>query len=120
MSYHPQQCDQESSGLQGVCVCMREEHNGLKSNSAFVISIQTDSMMCPQVRTTAPEKYRVKPSNTSCEPGASVDIVVSLHGGRVLHLSLHSVLISTSQMFPNVQQNFRVIRKVQSIKFPKC
>uniref|UniRef100_A0A8C7G2F9 Motile sperm domain containing 2 n=1 Tax=Oncorhynchus kisutch TaxID=8019 RepID=A0A8C7G2F9_ONCKI len=34
-----------------------------------------------KVRTTAPEKYRVKPSNSSCEPGASVDIVVSLHGG---------------------------------------
>lgn len=37
---------------------------------------------CEQVRTTAPEKYRVKPSNSSCEPGASVDIVVSLHGGE--------------------------------------
>ncbi|XP_055734168.1 motile sperm domain-containing protein 2-like [Salvelinus fontinalis] len=34
-----------------------------------------------KVRTTAPEKYRVKPSNSCCEPGASVDIVVSLHGG---------------------------------------
>ncbi|XP_051999109.1 motile sperm domain-containing protein 2-like isoform X2 [Xyrauchen texanus] len=34
-----------------------------------------------KVRTTAPEKYRVKPSNSNCEPGASVDIVVSLHGG---------------------------------------
>lgn len=34
-----------------------------------------------QVRTTAPEKYRVKPSSSSCEPGSSVDIVVSLHGG---------------------------------------
>ncbi|XP_026580247.1 motile sperm domain-containing protein 2-like, partial [Pseudonaja textilis] len=33
------------------------------------------------VRTTAPDKYRVKPSNSSCEPGTSVDIVVSLHGG---------------------------------------
>lgn len=35
-----------------------------------------------QVRTTAPEKYRVKPSNSSCEPGTSLDIVVSLHGGK--------------------------------------
>ncbi|KAL0963615.1 hypothetical protein UPYG_G00308640 [Umbra pygmaea] len=34
-----------------------------------------------KVRTTAPEKYRVKPSNSSCEPDTSVDIVVSLHGG---------------------------------------
>lgn len=35
----------------------------------------------PQVRTTAPEKYRVKPSSSCCDAGASVDIVVSLHGG---------------------------------------
>ena len=49
------------------------------------------SRLCPgynvplsrQVRTTAPEKYRVKPSNTSCEPGAFVDIIVSLHGGTL-------------------------------------
>ncbi|XP_038613042.1 motile sperm domain-containing protein 2 isoform X2 [Tachyglossus aculeatus] len=34
-----------------------------------------------KVRTTAPDKYRVKPSNSSCEPGTSLDIVVSLHGG---------------------------------------
>lgn len=33
------------------------------------------------MRTTAPEKYRVKPSNSSCDPGASIDIVVSPHGG---------------------------------------
>lgn len=37
--------------------------------------------MAFKVRTTAPEKYRVKPSNSSCEPGTSLDIVVSLHGG---------------------------------------
>lgn len=36
-----------------------------------------------QVRTTAPEKYRVKPSSSSCEPGANVDIIVSLHGGTI-------------------------------------
>lgn len=35
------------------------------------------------MRTTAPEKYRVKPSNSSCDPGASVDIVVSPHGGEL-------------------------------------
>lgn len=35
------------------------------------------------MRTTAPEKYRVKPSNSSCDPGASVDIVVSPHGGKL-------------------------------------
>lgn len=36
------------------------------------------------MRTTAPEKYRVKPSNSSCDPGASVDIIVSPHGGELL------------------------------------
>lgn len=41
-----------------------------------------------QVRTTAPEKYRVKPSSSSCEPAASVDIVVSLHGGTTCPVSL--------------------------------
>lgn len=35
------------------------------------------------MRTTAPEKYRVKPSNSSCDPGASIDIVVSPHGGEL-------------------------------------
>lgn len=42
--------------------------------------------MSSQVRTTAPDKYRVKPSSSCCEPGASVDIVVSLHGGIALKL----------------------------------
>lgn len=42
-----------------------------------------DYCLYKQVRTTAPEKYRVKPSNSSCDPGASVDIVVSPHGGEL-------------------------------------
>ncbi|XP_059993830.1 motile sperm domain-containing protein 2 isoform X2 [Lagenorhynchus albirostris] len=41
----------------------------------------TKNIVAFKVRTTAPEKYRVKPSNSSCDPGASVDIVVSPHGG---------------------------------------
>lgn len=46
-----------------------------------------------QVRTTAPEKYRVKPSSSCCEPGASVDIVVSLHGGTTFPPSPRLILL---------------------------
>ncbi|XP_035378934.1 motile sperm domain-containing protein 2 [Electrophorus electricus] len=49
--------------------CLVILHNVTKNHVAF------------KVRTTAPEKYRVKPSSSSCETGANVDIVVSLHGG---------------------------------------
>ncbi|KAA0715377.1 Motile sperm domain-containing protein 2 [Triplophysa tibetana] len=48
---------------------------------SIVLNNVTKNHVAFKVRTTAPEKYRVKPSNSSCEPGASVDIVVSLHGG---------------------------------------
>ncbi|XP_062390607.1 motile sperm domain-containing protein 2 [Sardina pilchardus] len=47
----------------------------------IVLNNITKNQVAFKVRTTAPEKYRVKPSNSSCEPGASMDIVVSLHGG---------------------------------------
>ncbi|MEQ2290726.1 hypothetical protein AMECASPLE_006040 [Ameca splendens] len=47
----------------------------------IILSNVTKNQVAFKVRTTAPEKYRVKPSSSSCEPGASVDIVVSLHGG---------------------------------------
>ncbi|KAJ8350692.1 hypothetical protein SKAU_G00258220 [Synaphobranchus kaupii] len=47
----------------------------------IILNNVTKNQVAFKVRTTAPEKYRVKPSNTSCEPGAFVDIIVSLHGG---------------------------------------
>ncbi|XP_076119755.1 motile sperm domain-containing protein 2 [Alosa pseudoharengus] len=47
----------------------------------IILNNITKNQVAFKVRTTAPEKYRVKPSNSSCEPGASMDIVVSLHGG---------------------------------------
>ncbi|XP_055070614.1 motile sperm domain-containing protein 2 [Misgurnus anguillicaudatus] len=47
----------------------------------IILNNITKNHVAFKVRTTAPEKYRVKPSNSSCEPGANVDIVVSLHGG---------------------------------------
>uniref|UniRef100_A0A8C5GEQ5 MSP domain-containing protein n=1 Tax=Gouania willdenowi TaxID=441366 RepID=A0A8C5GEQ5_GOUWI len=47
----------------------------------IILSNVTRNQVAFKVRTTAPEKYRVKPSSNSCDPGASVDIIVSLHGG---------------------------------------
>ncbi|XP_066542700.1 motile sperm domain-containing protein 2 isoform X2 [Hoplias malabaricus] len=47
----------------------------------IILNNVTKNQVAFKVRTTAPEKYRVKPSNSSVEPGASADIVVSLHGG---------------------------------------
>nr|XP_046260533.1 motile sperm domain-containing protein 2 [Scatophagus argus] len=52
-----------------------------EKKSLIVLSNVTKNQVAFKVRTTAPEKYRVKPSSSCCEPGASVDIVVSLHGG---------------------------------------
>lgn len=47
----------------------------------IVLTNVTKSSVAFKVRTTAPDKYRVKPSNGSFEPGTSMDILVSLHGG---------------------------------------
>lgn len=70
-------------------------------------------LMSSQVRTTAPEKYRVKPSSSSCEPGASVDIVVSLHGGTALKLC---TLLLSQKILPNLEpQNNQMVR---SLTFP--
>lgn len=53
----------------------------MEKKSLIILSNVTKNQVAFKVRTTAPEKYRVKPSSSCCEPGASVDIVVSLHGG---------------------------------------
>ncbi|XP_069746035.1 motile sperm domain-containing protein 2 isoform X4 [Narcine bancroftii] len=47
----------------------------------IVLTNVTKNSVAFKVRTTAPDKYRVKPSNGSFEPGTSLDIIVSLHGG---------------------------------------
>ncbi|XP_074048897.1 motile sperm domain-containing protein 2 [Macrotis lagotis] len=47
----------------------------------IVLTNVTKNVVAFKVRTTAPDKYRVKPSNSCCDPGSSLDIVVSLHGG---------------------------------------
>uniref|UniRef100_A0A4W3I0V2 Motile sperm domain containing 2 n=1 Tax=Callorhinchus milii TaxID=7868 RepID=A0A4W3I0V2_CALMI len=48
---------------------------------SIVLTNVTKNPVAFKVRTTAPEKYRVKPSNSSFEPGTTIDILVSLHGG---------------------------------------
>ncbi|XP_073920026.1 motile sperm domain-containing protein 2 isoform X3 [Castor canadensis] len=52
-----------------------------EKKTLIVLTNVTKNIVAFKVRTTAPEKYRVKPSNSNCDPGASVDIVVSPHGG---------------------------------------
>ncbi|XP_077392044.1 motile sperm domain-containing protein 2 isoform X1 [Festucalex cinctus] len=52
-----------------------------EKKSLIILSNVTKNPLAFKVRTTAPEKYRVKPSSSTCEPGASIEIVVSLHGG---------------------------------------
>ncbi|XP_028992515.1 motile sperm domain-containing protein 2 isoform X2 [Betta splendens] len=52
-----------------------------EKRSLIILNNVTKNQVAFKVRTTAPEKYRVKPSSSCCEPGASVEIVVSLHGG---------------------------------------
>ncbi|XP_030057432.1 motile sperm domain-containing protein 2 isoform X2 [Microcaecilia unicolor] len=47
----------------------------------IILTNVTKNAVAFKVKTTAPEKYRVKPSNSSCEPGSSLEITVSLHGG---------------------------------------
>ncbi|KAM4795641.1 motile sperm domain-containing protein 2 [Rhinophrynus dorsalis] len=60
-----------------------ELHFGSKESGErkciIVLNNVTKNTVAFKVRTTAPDKYRVKPSNSSCEPGSTVDIVVSLH-----------------------------------------
>ncbi|KAM9851373.1 motile sperm domain-containing protein 2 [Aulostomus maculatus] len=52
-----------------------------EKKSLIILCNVTKNPLAFKVRTTAPEKYRVKPSSSFCEVGASLDIVVSLHGG---------------------------------------
>ncbi|XP_075053095.1 motile sperm domain-containing protein 2 [Mixophyes fleayi] len=67
-----------------------ELHFGSKESGErkciIVLNNITKNTVAFKVRTTAPEKYRVKPSNSSCEPGSVVDIVVSLHAASTASL----------------------------------
>ncbi|KAI4898787.1 hypothetical protein NFI96_026047 [Prochilodus magdalenae] len=87
----------------------------------IVLNNVTKNQVAFKVRTTAPEKYRVKPSSSSCEAGANVDIIVSLHGGkncrpsfaalsRSLSLrSLYSLLFSAPGFQASPQDRFLIM-----------
>uniref|UniRef100_A0A8C5AVL7 Motile sperm domain containing 2 n=1 Tax=Gadus morhua TaxID=8049 RepID=A0A8C5AVL7_GADMO len=64
----------------------------------------TKNQVAFKVRTTAPEKYRVKPSSSSCEAGASVEILVSLHGGYTASLQ-DRFLVMAAEMENNGTQD---------------
>ncbi|XP_073421342.1 motile sperm domain-containing protein 2 [Dendrobates tinctorius] len=67
-----------------------ELHFGSKESGerkcVIVLNNVTKNIVAFKVRTTAPDKFRVKPSNSSCEPGSTVDIVVSLHAASAASL----------------------------------
>ncbi|KAK2850522.1 hypothetical protein Q7C36_009305 [Tachysurus vachellii] len=66
----------------------------------IVLSNVTKNQVAFKVRTTAPEKYRVKPSSSTCEPSTNVDILVSLHGGFQASPQ-DRFLIMAAEMEPN-------------------
>ncbi|CAJ0923139.1 unnamed protein product [Ranitomeya imitator] len=67
-----------------------ELHFGSKESGerkcVIILNNVTKNTVAFKVRTTAPDKFRVKPSNSSCEPGSTVDIVVSLHAASTASL----------------------------------
>ncbi|CDQ65297.1 unnamed protein product [Oncorhynchus mykiss] len=56
-------------------------HREGEKRCLIMLSNVTKNQVAFKVRTTAPEKYRVKPSSSSCGAGESMEITVSLHGG---------------------------------------
>ncbi|KAG8137341.1 putative Motile sperm domain-containing protein [Naja naja] len=84
-----------------------ELHFGSKETAEkkclIVLTNVTKNAVAFKVRTTAPDKYRVKPSNSSCEPGTSVDIVVSLHG--VLERRLRCHVVESSKPSLTINEN---------------
>uniref|UniRef100_A0A8C7LLX5 MSP domain-containing protein n=1 Tax=Oncorhynchus kisutch TaxID=8019 RepID=A0A8C7LLX5_ONCKI len=56
-------------------------HREGEKRCLIMLSTVTKNQVAFKVRTTAPEKYRVKPSSSSCGAGESMEITVSLHGG---------------------------------------
>ncbi|NP_001088926.1 motile sperm domain containing 2 S homeolog [Xenopus laevis] len=82
-----------------------ELHFGSKESGErkciIVLSNVTKNTVAFKVRTTAPEKYRVKPSNSSCEPGSTVDIVVSLHAAFVASLQDRFLVMAAEMEQPS-------------------
>nr|DBA34380.1 TPA: hypothetical protein GDO54_001942 [Pyxicephalus adspersus] len=85
-------CTSEESALKPRKVNYTEEHfkqeDSEKTDSKLKNRKTSTVFKGPllHIRTTAPDKYRVKPSNSSCEPGSIVDIVVSLHAASTASL----------------------------------
>ncbi|KAG8450375.1 hypothetical protein GDO86_002867 [Hymenochirus boettgeri] len=67
----------------------------------IVLNNVTKNTVAFKVRTTAPDKYRVKPSNSSCEPGSTVDIVVSLHAAFVASLQDRFLVMAAEMEQPS-------------------
>ncbi|XP_063305091.1 motile sperm domain-containing protein 2 isoform X1 [Pelobates fuscus] len=67
----------------------------------IILNNVTKNTVAFKVRTTAPDKYRVKPSNSSCEPGSTVDIVVSLHAAFVASLQDRFLVMAAEMEQPN-------------------
>ncbi|MEE6468349.1 hypothetical protein FKM82_008265 [Ascaphus truei] len=67
----------------------------------IVLSNVTKHTVAFRVRTTAPDKYRVKPSNSICEPGTTMDIVVSLHAAFVASLQDRFLVMAAEMEQPS-------------------
>ncbi|NWX59354.1 MSPD2 protein, partial [Promerops cafer] len=92
----------------------------------IVLTNVTKNVVAFKVRTTAPEKYRVKPSNSSCEPGTSLDIIVSLHGGFAASLQ-DRFLIMAAEMdqssgagVPELTQFWKEVPRAKVMEHRQC
>ncbi|XP_056157426.1 motile sperm domain-containing protein 2-like [Lampris incognitus] len=70
----------------------------------IILKNVTKSAVAYKVRTTAPEKYRVKPGSSICAAGTSMEIIVSLHGGSQPSLQ-DRFLIMAAESGPSVTED---------------
>eukprot|EP00063_Salmo_salar_P032362 XP_014007197.1 PREDICTED: motile sperm domain-containing protein 2 [Salmo salar] len=75
-------------------------HREGEKRCLIVLNNVTKNQVAFKVRTTAPEKYRVMPSSSSCGAGESMEITVSLHGGSLCSPHDH-FLIMAAEMEPS-------------------
>uniref|UniRef100_A0A674F7Q4 Motile sperm domain containing 2 n=1 Tax=Salmo trutta TaxID=8032 RepID=A0A674F7Q4_SALTR len=75
-------------------------HREGEKRCLVVLNNVTKNQVAFKVRTTAPEKYRVMPSSSSCGAGESMEITVSLHGGSLCSPHDH-FLIMAAEMEPS-------------------
>ncbi|XP_054982087.1 motile sperm domain-containing protein 2-like [Sorex araneus] len=67
---------------------------GPGENSLITLTNVTQNPVAFRVRPTAPEKFRVRPGSSSCEPGATVAVAVSPRGA--LTTSVHDRFLVTA------------------------